>query len=824
MQLLYLKADPHPLGNQMVLSWTNPDPVGMPGIRIMRREGTHPTAPNDGTLVAEGTTLADSTTPEGHALYRVLDAGLKGETVYYYSLFPFQVSPNYVLDRRNRTAGMATAPHGLPAHLYGLLPNLYRRYDTRPPRPSLHPAMLPADTDKGQLQRLLEIIGGQFDQFYSFTQALPALYDVERVDGRLLPLLAEWIGWQTDYRLEIDAQRNEVRRAPKLYQRIGIVPTVEATIKRLSGWESRTKEYVHNVLRSNTPARMNLWAQRLSGGTVPSDPLSLDYAYAGRPAAVRDDLGITWLFYHTQRKGQWSLWYKTAPTVVLGLDVQDQLVDGATVSPALQTALADVGLDVPQAATLAAAGALWRITDGVNNETYVVEVRPDDLLVYHTSAGAALAPSQPLTAGKVLEQHPAAALEPNTNTLWVYWQTYDDATGWAIQFMTRQNGAWSAPQPFFQGAEDAATPGPPRKNPALAVDAAGRLWVFWLQKENGRWQVRYNRRSNAGTAWSLVNPAVFPLDGPDDPRVEADLYVVARTGNPQLAVFWARKDGPNRQHWSIAYRTKQGANPNNTGDWNAVQTVPKAGVGAYHDRDPAPRILPNGRIELLWCSDRDRTAPGAEGSRSIWHSTLTNFGANTWSAAAALTDDAYDQCAPVLLADAAGANGVLFYRSNRSVAYTSTLYGATATHDLRYAGAGTVAVRNAERLRLRTLFEDFLTYTYDAGKATGRDDADRIARDTIGCFVEPDTLDPAEIDAVVARIRQALRGFMPATDRAVFVPPGGAANVFNEAVYRYDVPMIDPGDQIVSSFTDQLNGVLTETLFAPGGDFSDILV
>src|SRR5262249_8437003 len=102
--------------------------------------------------------------------------------------------------------------------------------------------------------------------------------------------------------------------APYLYKTIGLIPTVEATVKRSLGLESRTKEFVHNIARSNQPERLNLWMrQRNSTGawSVPSAPLSLDFAYEGRPAVARDADGTQWLFYHTLRKRQWRVWCKS---------------------------------------------------------------------------------------------------------------------------------------------------------------------------------------------------------------------------------------------------------------------------------------------------------------------------------------------------------------------------------------------------------------------------------------------------------------------------------------------------------------------------------
>jgi len=51
----------------------------------------------------------------------------------------------------------------------------------------------------------------------------------------------------TDFRLRFSNQRNEVSNAPFLYERIGIVPTVEATVKSADRVESRTKEFFGDV-------------------------------------------------------------------------------------------------------------------------------------------------------------------------------------------------------------------------------------------------------------------------------------------------------------------------------------------------------------------------------------------------------------------------------------------------------------------------------------------------------------------------------------------------------------------------------------------------
>ncbi|MDD5322494.1 MAG: hypothetical protein PHD43_18155 [Methylococcales bacterium] len=293
MRLKDIAAVPHPDGNRIDLRWVNPDPGNYPGLRIVRRLGTYPDSPGDGVVVMD--TMAESD-GQKEISYTFTDGKLKGETVYYYVWFPYQKggSPDSAIDLANRAAAMATSPYGIGDQMYALLPAIYRRYDA---------AVAPsAGNDLEPLKRFLKLPGGQFDQFYSYARAMLDLYDPNTVDGRLLALLAQWIGWQTDYRRKTDGQRNELRNAPYIYQTIGIIPTVEATVKRILGWESRTKEFVHNVTLSNQPESLNLWVMRQTGNGAWPDVgglLSLDSAYEGKAATVRDGDGNVWLFYHT---------------------------------------------------------------------------------------------------------------------------------------------------------------------------------------------------------------------------------------------------------------------------------------------------------------------------------------------------------------------------------------------------------------------------------------------------------------------------------------------------------------------------------------------
>jgi hypothetical protein len=676
MRLQNITAVAHPAGNRIDLTWTNPDPVNFPGVRVVRREGSHPVTPTDGTSVIQATGITSAS-----------DTALKGETVYYYTLFPFNgAPPTFSPDPHNRADAMATAPYDFAGLMYRLLPAVYHRYDESR-GPVTNAAVSPADRLKGELRRYLDLPGSQFDQLYSLARALLNVCDLNRVEGSLLPLLGQWIGWQTDFHLEIQAQRNEIRFAPYFYQTNGLIPTVEATVKRVTGWESQTKEYVHNVARTNVPERLNLWSllRDTAGNLGPAALASMNFVYEGRPTAVREADGSLSVFYHTYRRHGWDIWTKTF------------------------------------------SGGQWQ-------------------------------PSTPVVEQPGSDKHPTAAIQGGI--AWLFWESCDTTqTGpnkkWRINFQTRTGGVWSKPQVFLDTNTE-------RRCPATVADDAGGIWLFWLERTAaGGWSVKYDR--NNGATW-LAAPIDFPLDGGGDPRVEYDLIAIVHPTsiNQKLWLFWTRHDpaaAPGQSRWTIAYRIKQTLNTAVT-DWSPVRLLPKPNADV-HDREPSVLLAAGGDIEIFWSSTRG-------GGWTLWNSVL-NIGALTFSAAKQITNTAFSHRAPLALDTGAGT--LLAFRSNESIVYNSSVYGATQTLDARYGGTTTADTRNVAKIALRGKFADFQSYTYEAGSLGARTNNDRIARDTIGLFLTPDIADPAQIKATVSRLANVLDQFMPISERAVFITP-----------------------------------------------------
>jgi hypothetical protein len=297
MQVSDLKAEPNERGGRIDLSWLNPTDGGFAGVKVLRRASAYPDTSPDSVsrwLVHDEPAAA---TPAGLAAIFV-DEPLQGETVYYYTVVPYNAASQ--LQAPSFASAMATSPYQTAAHLYDSLPGLYRNFDTI--LPPAAPGLDAQESARGQLRRLVEMFGLEFDVLRSFAAGVRNFYDVGRVDGVLLPLLAEWAGWHTNTSLDYDKQRNEIRYAPHFYRTAGVPANTRATINRLVTWDARLKEFVHNVFLASHPEQLTLWESVHSDGAWrAAQTVTLDIAYEGRPSALQTRDTRQWLFYHARQ-------------------------------------------------------------------------------------------------------------------------------------------------------------------------------------------------------------------------------------------------------------------------------------------------------------------------------------------------------------------------------------------------------------------------------------------------------------------------------------------------------------------------------------------
>jgi hypothetical protein len=530
MRLPNISARAHPEGNRVDLSWVNPAPIP-DGYRlhIVRRLGSYPTTPEDGTVI---TPPADATT---HS-----DRDLHGETMYYYTFFPSSNTTQAQLDPRNHAAAMATSPYDLGGLMYGLLPEIYRRYDIATVLPSDDTALqrlAPDDQDRGMLRRFLDLPGGQLDQLYSLARAALRLHDVAELDGALLPLLAQWIGWRTDHSATLAAQRNEIRFAPALYRRTGTAAAVAATTSRLTRRSCRIKEYVHNVARTNHPERLNLWTlTRADSGWGTPRLLSVNFAYDGAATGVAQPDGSTLLLYHTYRRHGWDIWAKRLSAA--GWSPSEPMVDRS-------------GVDKHPTAAVAG-DTLW--------------------LFWQTSDPSGTVGDRRWRIA--FRTRPAAPTTPGTAP-----------------------ATWSDIGLF-------GDPDTERRAPTTAADDTGGLWLFWRQRDGDRWRTRYNRHDGTRWQLDQPGVVPTNAGQTPTQDEDLALLFHDGAGMPRLWLVWARRlrgVAPARDSWIVMYRTKNGLDPT-VDDWTPETAVPNPQT-VTHDREPAVLATDDG-VELFFSSAR----------------------------------------------------------------------------------------------------------------------------------------------------------------------------------------------------------------------------
>ncbi|MET0622221.1 MAG: phage tail protein [Pyrinomonadaceae bacterium] len=323
MKVNGLTAEANAAGGRIDLVWTTPSSTRFRGVKLLRRERAFPEVGPHGALAGVIHDEPASSTPAG-TRFRFSDAGLKSETHYYYAVVAYDDAgtPNYFPAFVSATA---TGVYDSGAQLYESLPALYRYYDTRTPPDVAGVAQ--EDKSKGQLLRLLEMFGSQLDLLRSYAAGMRNFHDLAEVEPALLPLLAQWVGWRRNASLPLPAQRNEVRFATHFYRAKGVPASVLAAVGHRARSRVQLKEYVHNVQRTNDPARLAVWEHERVGGVWGAPRLvTVDVAYDGKPAAVEGGDGRQFLFYHARAaaplpatpeaarnsaRDLWHVWLKT---------------------------------------------------------------------------------------------------------------------------------------------------------------------------------------------------------------------------------------------------------------------------------------------------------------------------------------------------------------------------------------------------------------------------------------------------------------------------------------------------------------------------------
>lgn len=605
------------LGGQRIdLEWTWRTSGQQPArFRLLRRERRYPAGPEDGVLVLDTCVPVDSgpnqarhKVPQTYHLnsdmapgdygvlveaedpdsgdstytFKVIDNGVAdyfkekrlsgclGEVelvagiCYYYTLFAGDGPSARPVARAFATA---TVGHGFAGQLYRLLPGVYRTYD----EPS------PSERGRGQLRKFLEVFGAALDYFRSRAEGLRGLQDVLQTRADLLPHLARWIGWDLDLAQDEISQRMEVLFAPELYRTVGALPNIQALVNRVTGWDCRIKEYVHNVCLSNAPETLHLWdiwgVSRNSAGTAWLKPVQCTTAenYDGRPSCVKDTAGNSWLFWHSGHSGRHSLWCQN-------LDLSGAAQHRIELCPQDNSGSLLQSAGAPS--VIAVGKKLWLFCESGqpgNREIWCTEKFSPD------SIGRKLSDKYLPYSARNLSMHPADDSNPAAVTLgdqvWVFWQSNRRGPTdiWA---RVHKDGQWGPPKRI-------TTADFCHRTPAAAVDNNNNLWLFYCEdyySEQG-FSSRLRCRTFDGREWIEKDDA-----GTGGPYDESPAAVVLEN---KIWLFWHARDDQERwQIWSKNFNGKKWGKNVRVTDHPAV------------DKEPAAMVDSSGRLRVFWRSQR----------------------------------------------------------------------------------------------------------------------------------------------------------------------------------------------------------------------------
>jgi len=742
------------LGGQRIdldWSWRTSGPQST-RFRLLRRERRYPIGPQDGVCVLDICVPVDCTpnqAPLTHTVqitagmasgssgflsevddpdsgdrvysFSVADQGVAGWICYYYTLF---VGDNPSAKPVQRASAVATGCYGFADQLYQLLPGVHRAYD----EPS------PAERNQGSLRNFLEVFGAALDYLRSRAEGLRGLHDVQQTRADFLPHLAQYIGWDLDLTKNEISQRMEILFAPELYRTVGTLPNIQALVNRVTGWDCRIKEFVHNVCLSNAPETLHLWdiwgISRNGSDTAWLKPVQCTMAenYDGRPSCVTDTGNKTWLFCHSNRSGGRGIWCQC-------LDVTGAAMRRIDLYP--QDDSGSLLQNSGSPSVIAVDKELWLFCESGQRgkrEIWCASNLSPDVLV-NESPDKAL----PFLA-RNLSLHPGDDSNPAAVTfgdqIWVFWQSNRRGVTdiWA---RVRAGGQWGPTKRI-------TTAGLRHWSPA-AVVYNNILWLFYCDDYVGEQGIfcRLRCRTFDGHQWSEQEDA--GTVGPHDESPAAVIW------GKKIWLFWHAWDAQGQ--WQIRRKTFDGKK---WGQSFQVNDHPAA------DKEPVALVDSNGRLRVFWRSQR-RGYFRIKGQSQGRGYPLQSCTVDTRNA---------EMLAHVNLKKEAFANRVHYTYDTR-------------VHDTSPAGINTDAW---------------------------------CARDTVGVYLTPDTLDAELITRGQELVKGLIQRFLPLQTRIVFViePP-----IVLEKVYTYDFPDDQPQTLIEEQYVDVLER--DEQYDGPGEVYEDTL-
>ncbi len=487
-----VRAVPYLKGHRIDLSWQNPPATDfqeasqVSGLQIVRHDRFFPRwprlrSPNGESIQAsDGTVIYDGAAPP--LISQFSDQDLPALKAYYYTLFIFDAEGNYYADDQSRVAAFAGQDYRLTERLYKLLPAVHQRLDSSPESIAALPTQL---RNRGQLWRFLYATAAPLDLMRSFAEGLPQLHDADRTPLNFLLPLARWIGWEPDRTLPTFAQRNEIRFAPHLYRRVGTVPGLRAIANQYTGWYTRVTEFEQQILRSNWPPQLNIFALVEGANSHPwqgADDAAPILGFGPENSTATGGLASP-----ARLEGTVAEPFLLRSGMVVEITANSPI-------PGIVRLLPDDFVDMNQVTAAEVARVLNRTlpeitTTVVNESSDAGESTENRLCIQSNAIGptSSLQINQQLASLVTLEGAPRGRLstvKDQQERLRLFYETAEPSASdpelrqSRIRYKTFRQGHWGESYPLTRSSKV------PQSDPSVVKLPDGRIWVGWIENPN----------------------------------------------------------------------------------------------------------------------------------------------------------------------------------------------------------------------------------------------------------------------------------------------------------------------------------------------------
>lgn len=180
--------------------------------------------------------------PKTNGVTQYTDTTLEPGRFYYYTVW-VRATIDMQWRRAGDVIGLVTKDWGYRAHMYELIPAIYREKDLDSTGYRLY--------GKGQLERFMDIFGFQADHIRTEYETLKLVNNPSTVSGGLLPLMADQLGFGYETELGMRLARQQMKNAVHVYKHKGAQLGIEAVTSVLTGWAPTVTQGYNLALDQN---------------------------------------------------------------------------------------------------------------------------------------------------------------------------------------------------------------------------------------------------------------------------------------------------------------------------------------------------------------------------------------------------------------------------------------------------------------------------------------------------------------------------------------------------------------------------------------------